>query len=383
MFSLVSVYNNQTKLEARLQAGLARQTVPYQLICVDNREARFAGAAAALNHGATQATGEWIIFLHQDVELLGADWLERAEGYLRRLDAGGWHGVVGRTAVGRWRGLLRDRDMVFGEPFAEPLEVQTLDEIVLIHRNRGPGHVYFDEGVPGWHAYGVDVCCGSIRAGSRNFILPLPVWHDSASTNIAGLKQAHAYVWAKHASAFRRIYTTCGVLPHPYGWSGSYKISTFLRRVADWRHFAWMRRADRNRFQRTPWEVLEELTAEEPTVYCYHRPFVPHQLEGVGFADRAGTAAGDPFLYRPSGTARGNGLCGHRPGSRPRPPAVLGAAAGCPAVARRHLSRWLPKPDGLATGIEARFDCHLAAELDGTPLGYPGSGREKGRRNWA
>ena len=103
MLSLVCVYNNQNTLEERLKAGFARQTVPYQLICVDNRDGRFAGAAAALNHAAALATGAWIIFLHQDVELLCDDWLDRVEASLTHLDPKGWHGVVGRTSTGRWR----------------------------------------------------------------------------------------------------------------------------------------------------------------------------------------------------------------------------------------------------------------------------------------
>jgi glycosyltransferase involved in cell wall biosynthesis len=287
MLSLVSVYNNAAKLEARLQASLARQNRAHQLICVDNRSGRFGGAAAALNHGAAQAKGDWIVFLHQDVELLGNDWLEWAEALLGRVDPDGWHGVVGRTARGRWRGLLRDRDMVFGEPFDEPIEVQTLDEIVLIHRNQGAGAVYFDEELSGWHAYGVDACCRAVRRGARNYVLPLPVWHDSASTNQAGLREAHRYVWAKHASAFRRVYTTCGVLPHPYGWSGSYKIATLLKSVRGWQHLGWMRLAEGDRFRRSPWEVLEELTAAEPEVHCFHRTARIPAIAGYGFTDRA------------------------------------------------------------------------------------------------
>jgi hypothetical protein len=221
------------------------------------------------------------------VELLGDDWLEQAESLLQRVDPNGWHGIVGRTRQGRWRGLLRDRDMVFGEPFDEPIEVQTLDEIVLIHRNQGAGAAYFDERLSGWHAYGVDACCRAIRNGARNFIVPLPVWHDSASTNLAGLRDAHRYVWTKHRDAFRRIYTSCGVLPHPYGWSGSYKIATFLERLSGWAYFDWMRLAESEPFRRTPWEVLEDQTATEPEVHCYHRPHRVGTLEGVAFTDRA------------------------------------------------------------------------------------------------
>lgn len=287
MFSLVSVVNDPAKMQARLRAGLERQTAPHQLILVDNQDRRFAGAAAALNWGARQAEGDWIIFLHQDVELLASDWLNRAEQYLSEVDANGWHGVVGRTHQGRWRGLLRDRAMIFGEPFGRPLEIQTLDEVLLIHRNRGSEHPYFDEHIPGWHAYGVEACCQALRQGARNCILPLPIWHDSNSTNQVGLGEAHSYVWNKHGGAFRRIYTTCGVLPHPYGWSGSYRVSTFFQRLRGWRHAAWFRLTSVDAaFGQTPWEVLEELTREEPEVDCLHAPANFASMEGVAFTDR-------------------------------------------------------------------------------------------------
>ena len=87
------------------------------------------------------------------------------------LDRDGWHGVVGRDARGRWRVMLRDRAMVFGEPFERPVEVQTLDEVVLMHANQGGSWAYFDEKVPGWHAYGVDACCTALRRGARELRL--------------------------------------------------------------------------------------------------------------------------------------------------------------------------------------------------------------------
>jgi hypothetical protein len=286
MLSLVSVVNDQVKAQARLVAGLTRQSAPHQLVMVDNRDGRFAGAAAALNWGAAQAKGEWIVFLHQDVELLSSEWLVRAEVHLDRLPSPGWCGVAGRTASGRWRGILHDRAMVFGEPFAEPIEVQTLDEVLLVHRRLGPGQPYFDEAVPGWHAYGVDACCTSVRRGDRNYVLPLPIWHDSNSTNQQGLREAHQYVWRKHGRALPRIYTTCGVLPHPYGWSGSYRVASFLQCVRGWRHYSWLRVASPGAFRRTPWAALEEMTRNEPVVDCLHSPAWFGRLEGTAFTDR-------------------------------------------------------------------------------------------------
>jgi Glycosyl transferase family 2 len=297
MLSLVSVFNDAAKVQARLVASLKRQDAPHQLVLVDNRDGRFSGAAAALNWGARQAVGDWIVFLHQDVELLAEDWLGRTEQWLTGLDRNGWHGVVGRNARGRWRGLLCDRAMVFGEPFDRPVEVQTLDEVVLIHANHGPGYLYFDERVPGWHAYGVDACCNALRRGARNYVLPAPIWHDSNSTNQAGLRLAHAYVWEKHRRAFGRIYTTCGVLPHPYGWSGSWRVSQAQQTIRHWFYAPWRWPGDfRNAFSRTPWEVLEEWTRDEAAVDCLHeKQDTAPLLAGSGFTDR--TAAPRRILH--------------------------------------------------------------------------------------
>jgi hypothetical protein len=112
-------------------------------------------------------------------------------------------------------------------------------------------------------------------------------WHDSNSSNQVGLREAHAYVWNKHGGAFRCIYTTCGVLPHPYGWSGSYRMSTFFQRLRGWRHAAWLRRSSpKHAFRQTPWEVLEELTRDEPEVDCLHAAGPFPMLEGTAFTDR-------------------------------------------------------------------------------------------------
>ncbi|MGB8511008.1 MAG: hypothetical protein WCD76_21735, partial [Pyrinomonadaceae bacterium] len=155
--------------------------------------------------------------------------------------------------------------------------VQTLDECLLIHRREAGRDDYFDEGVPGWHAYGVDACCVAIRAGARNYILPLPTWHDSKATNLAGLEEAHAYVWAKHGAELKRIHTMCGVLPESYGWNGSRWTELperlGLRLAAARYELAGYEGALRRGFL----ETLEELTGAEEFVEVLHphAPFAP------------------------------------------------------------------------------------------------------------
>ncbi len=79
MISVVCVYNDEEMLAARLLKSLREQTAAHEVIAVDNRAGRFESGAAALNHGARQAKGEWLAFAHQDVSFIAADWLARAE----------------------------------------------------------------------------------------------------------------------------------------------------------------------------------------------------------------------------------------------------------------------------------------------------------------
>lgn len=278
MISVVCVFNDGEVLERRLLACLRGQTSEHEVVAVDNRASRFESAAKALNWGARRAHGEWLLFAHQDVELLSADWLAQAERMMDRTpQPAAWFGVAGATAKGRMVGILRDRAAIWGEVFDAPLEVQTLDECLLLGRREEDRTEYFDERMPGWHAYGVEACCAALHAGAANYVLPLPVWHDSMATNLAGLEAAHAYVWAKHGGERKRIYTTCGVLPESYGWQGRpWKglPQRLARRLAAARYeLVGHRRALRREFL----ETLEEMTGAEQLIECLHAraPFGP------------------------------------------------------------------------------------------------------------
>jgi glycosyl transferase family 2 len=272
MISVVCVYNDSGTLKRRLLGSLEQQNTRYEVVTVDNRDNVFASAAGALNHGAERATGEWVLFAHQDVALLSQDWLARAESILERDSPTGWVGSAGLDECGKVKGFMIDRARLLGHPFHALDDVQTVDECLLIHRRLPRGQKYFDEALGGWHAYGVDACCSALRAGLKNHVIPLPIWHDSPSTNISGLTAAHEYVWRKHKTAFQRIYTTCGILPDALrgrinsGPAPAGRIRSRMRKLCK-RLFAivgpeggWLP-AD-----------LESLTVNERVIECLHRP---------------------------------------------------------------------------------------------------------------
>ena len=223
MISVVCVYHNRPLLERSLLESLKGQA-PHQLILVDNRSGAYSSAAKALNYGARRATGEYIMFVHQDVELVGEHWLEAAEVYLEGLTNWGLAGVFGVSAMGgtrdeRVKGFVWGGENL-GHPLQAPEEVQTLDEIVLIVPRaafRG-----FDQGVfDGWHCYGADYALTMIEEGKRVYVIPgyvchgrrvdTPTGQDGIRQFVRTLRAVRPYLkrlYRKHGGHFERIYTT-------------------------------------------------------------------------------------------------------------------------------------------------------------------------------
>jgi hypothetical protein len=299
VISVVCVFNDAEHLERRLLNSLRRQTAQHEVVTIDNRNNRFSNAASALNSGSAQATGDWVLFAHQDVELLSSDWLRKAENTLQSLSDVGWVGVAGRTSDGAHRGFLRNGAALQGLPFERAVEVQTLDELLLIHKRESAETHYFDEAVPGWHGYGVEACCSAIRKGLKNYVLSLAVWHDSPLTNINGLSDSHEYVWQKHGRAMGKIHTTCGVLPVPSSLWGSDPLrypKRVLRRMLNLTLLPYgFRDTSVNWFH----ETMDSLTEASPLIECLHSYADQEPLEARGFGP--GPSRRHPIVHRFSG----------------------------------------------------------------------------------
>lgn len=223
MISVICVYHNADLCHRSLVTSLLRQP-PYQLILVDNRKGAFSSAAKALNYGASRATGKYLMFVHQDVELLGDDWLQATEAHLDSLENWGLAGVFGMSSIGRTK-QERIRGFVWGgenlgQPLRQPEEVQTVDEIVLLVPREG--FQGFDQDTfDGWHCYGADYALTMLEQGKKVYVIPGYVYHGRkvvAPTGQEGIRQfvstlraVRPYLkrlYEKHGQYHEAIYTT-------------------------------------------------------------------------------------------------------------------------------------------------------------------------------
>jgi len=224
MFSIICVYSNEVILNKWLLNSLYQQASKYQLILIDNRSGKYDSAAKALNQGGAKAKGHYVMFVHQDVYLIGRNWLNKAEQFLDDLSNLGAAGVAGMCEEGKTN-RDRGRNLIFhgpskevwswGNNITEPTEVQTLDEQLLIVPSEVFARLKFDEETCiGWHLYGADYCLTIKRLGLKVFVIPLPIWHLSM-----GMRLDTSYfltlrkMLSKHKNVYDRIYTTTGEWP--------------------------------------------------------------------------------------------------------------------------------------------------------------------------
>jgi len=234
MISIVCACKNAAILNDWLLKSLKAQTIEYEMITIDSARQGFQSAAQALNFGGNQAKGKYIMFVHQDVNLLSNTWLKDAEEMLDTIPNLGIAGVVGSVEEGdsvleRMRNVIAhgdDREQI-GNPISSPERVQTLDEMLLIVPREVFLEYQFDETTcSNWHLYGVDYCLTMLTVGKGVYVIPLFVIHKSkgALTDKPFHKLSFIFnfglnsdffqtlekVLKKHKTKFAWIYTTPG-----------------------------------------------------------------------------------------------------------------------------------------------------------------------------
>lgn len=164
---------------------------------------KFSSASQAYNQALSEADpGTIIVFAHQDV-YLPAGWPSRLIAQLNALHArdADWAvaGLIGVDQAGTVAGTVWTTaldKLIHGEG-ALPAPVEALDELVLVLR-AGSG-LRFDDRLPGFHMYGVDIVQEAARAGRRSYAIEAPaIHHDKVTPRLDhGYKAAWRFMRSK------------------------------------------------------------------------------------------------------------------------------------------------------------------------------------------
>jgi glycosyltransferase involved in cell wall biosynthesis len=130
----------------------------------------------AYNEAIPKARGEYIIFVHQDV-FLHDGFFKQLEDAIKKVGDFGVMGVAGRHGE-EYVGHLMDRGIEWGSVSGLPIEVESLDELMLVTKNPP---LAFDERIPHYHLFGTDLCCQYRDWGMKNYAVVADCSHNSST----------------------------------------------------------------------------------------------------------------------------------------------------------------------------------------------------------
>lgn len=232
-FTLVSAVNSDSTLQSCLLQSpeLAHEA---KLILRRNHPS----AALAYNQPIREANTDVIILIHQDV-YLPPGWFAKLRQTIQFLNTynRNWAvlGVWGVKSDGEASGLVYCNGLarVLGAPFTDPVEVRTLDEVVLILNTRTG--LTFDENLPGYHFYGTDICLQAVRQGFRSYSISTFCVHNTNGLTLLPYDFWRNYMIMRHKWQYELPITTpcttitrfCVPMVH---WNVKRMINIALRR---------------------------------------------------------------------------------------------------------------------------------------------------------
>lgn len=221
MISIICPYNNREVLyHALLNSLKNQQGVSYELITINANEHGFLSASETLNYAGRKATGDYLIFVHQDVIFESRYVLREIYSLCTQYD----FGIAGVAGCVKTDGIIQVISKIHhgGERqlagsisnFNIPQTVDSLDECLLII----PKDVFtlfaFSDIGKTWHLYGTDYSL-KMKINCRSvLVFPINFWHlsDGFSLNLNYYHSVFRLVdlYKKH---FKEIITIYGTWP--------------------------------------------------------------------------------------------------------------------------------------------------------------------------
>jgi hypothetical protein len=210
MIAFAACVGTPAKLAAFAAPGLKRVMEPDSVFAELTTDGSIHEAYnEALEHFAGVDGLEALVLLHEDTELLDADFCARVRDVLRdpSVAIAGAVGASGVTSLRWWEGALaghaaETRGVVSGTP--APCDVDCVDGLLMVLSPWAVANLRCDtERFNGFHAYDADLCFQARAAGRRVVVGELNVFHHTKGGygDEAAFGRADAAFRAKYALA--------------------------------------------------------------------------------------------------------------------------------------------------------------------------------------
>jgi hypothetical protein len=211
MIAFAACVGTPAKLAAYAAPGLRRVMEPDSAFAeLETDRSIHEAYNEALDHFATAADLEALVLLHEDTELLDADFCARVRSVMGdpSVAVAGAVGAAGVRSLSWWEGEIagrafEPRGVVEGAP--APADVDCVDGLLMVLSPWAVRNLRCDsERFSGFHAYDADLCFQARAAGRRVVVADLGVFHHTKG----GYGDEAAF--ARADAAFRAKYALSG-----------------------------------------------------------------------------------------------------------------------------------------------------------------------------
>lgn len=213
--SLICVYNNEKQLKDQLLKSLKNQVGDIEKILLDSKQFGFKSAAEALNYGARIATGNILIFSHQDIYIKESNEIEKLATAIEKNEIGdivGTQGVKERSKV-YYSNLTAGKEYnpsIVKDYDEDLIEVSCVDEGLFGMKKKTWMKHHFDEALcDNWHLYAVEQALNARRNGHRVWVCPIQMHHFSFGTISLSYMNGMRSLCNAYRNDFKYIWTTC------------------------------------------------------------------------------------------------------------------------------------------------------------------------------
>jgi len=164
----------------------------------------FQSASLAYNNAIQKSENDIMVFTHQDM-VFPVNWeydLQNSIKYLNNIDPRwgilGCYGKVEDGHHGKGHGYLycNGNKKLLGKPFSHPIQVQTLDEVVLIIKKSSG--LRFDNLLPHYHLYGADICMTAETKGMKCYAISAFCLHNTEKISYLTKEFFECYNYLKY-----------------------------------------------------------------------------------------------------------------------------------------------------------------------------------------
>lgn len=249
MLSIITLINNKEIYEVNLHATLnCQEGIDYEIITLYNiKNSAFSSLASAYNYAINKVKGEWLLFIHPDIQFLSKNSLyqivEMAEKIrkeninahifgLAGVEKGKNDGVITSMVHGSDKAIAGRRILDKGAY----KKVQTIDACFMLVDRYAINKICFWERLSNYHWCIEEYCLNAERNHIDVFVIASDVWHISngKSMNYIYYREAIKVAWRYRGIDYINTST----------YSSKYKLLTipklFFYMCRNYFHHKWM-----------------------------------------------------------------------------------------------------------------------------------------------